>query len=106
MNIIEERKFLLALFKFINNVPCINIRCSKDWKDKIDYLYKNFIIDDDLINNYNQILIKNGYNPFRKKYFSAYTQWGFSDRIQEILNNHFQCQNLKSIKHIEFMKTI
>ena len=89
MDIIEERKFLMDLFEFINKVPCKNIRCFKYWKEKIDYFKKKNIIDDDLINNYNQILIKNGYNSFRKKYLSAYTQWGFNDKIQFILSENY-----------------
>lgn len=58
MNIIEEKIFLKNLYDFINKVPCENMDFHKYWKQKMDYLKKHFIIDDDLINNYYKILKK------------------------------------------------
>jgi hypothetical protein len=91
MNIIEEKTFLINLFEFINKVPCKSINHHKYWKEKINYLTKTRTIDDDLINNYHEILNKNGYNTFRrkKKYLCAYTQWGFNDKLKFILSNHY-----------------
>ena len=89
MDIIEEKKFLINLFEFINKVPCKNITSFKYWKEKINYLKNKFWIDDDLINNYNQILIKNGFSSKNKKFLFCKTQWGFIHKIEFILSNHY-----------------
>lgn len=87
MDFIQEKFYLINLLEFINKIPNKNVYNYKDWKHKINYLKNKYLIDDDLINTWDQILIKNGFPSKNKKFLSCKNEWGFTYKINFILSN-------------------